>query len=33
MLIDELELVDFGYAPPFSAVWDLIHIAARRAAS
>lgn len=28
----ELAWVDLGYAPPFSGVWDLIHIAARRAA-
>jgi NADPH-dependent 2,4-dienoyl-CoA reductase/sulfur reductase-like enzyme len=33
MSIDELAWVDFAYAPPFSSVWDLIHIAARRAAS
>ena len=33
MPIDELAWVDLAYAPPFSAVWDLIHIAARRAAS
>jgi NADPH-dependent 2,4-dienoyl-CoA reductase/sulfur reductase-like enzyme len=32
MPIDELAWVDLAYAPPFSAVWDLIHIAARRAA-
>lgn len=31
--IDELAWVDFAYAPPFSGVWDLIHIAARRAAA
>ena len=28
----ELAWVDLAYAPPFSGVWDLIHIAARRAA-
>jgi NADPH-dependent 2,4-dienoyl-CoA reductase/sulfur reductase-like enzyme len=33
MPIDDLAWVDLAYAPPFSAVWDLIHIAARRAAS
>jgi pyruvate/2-oxoglutarate dehydrogenase complex dihydrolipoamide dehydrogenase (E3) component len=33
MSIDELAWVDLAYAPPFSGVWDLIHIAARRAAS
>ena len=32
MSIDELAWVDLAYAPPFSSVWDLIHIAARRAA-
>ncbi|MGH8959255.1 MAG: FAD-dependent oxidoreductase [Acidimicrobiia bacterium] len=32
MSIDDLAWVDLAYAPPFSAVWDLIHIAARRAA-
>ena len=30
--VDELAWADFAYAPPFSGVWDLIHIAARRAA-
>lgn len=25
--VDELAWVDFGYAPPFSGVWDVIHIA------
>ena len=33
MSIDELAWVDLAYAPPFSSVWDLIHIAARRASS
>ena len=33
MSIDELAWIDLAYAPPFSSVWDLIHIAARRAAS
>lgn len=28
----ELAWVDLAYAPPFSGVWDLIHIASRRAA-
>jgi NADPH-dependent 2,4-dienoyl-CoA reductase/sulfur reductase-like enzyme len=32
MTADELSWVDLAYAPPFSGVWDLIHIAARRAA-
>jgi pyruvate/2-oxoglutarate dehydrogenase complex dihydrolipoamide dehydrogenase (E3) component len=27
----ELAWVDLAYAPPFSGVWDLIHVAARRA--
>lgn len=29
---EELAWVDLAYAPPFSGVWDLIHIAAREAA-
>ena len=29
---EELSWVDLAYAPPFSGVWDLIHVAARRAA-
>lgn len=33
MSIDELAWIDLAYAPPFSSVWDLIQIAARRAAS
>jgi NADPH-dependent 2,4-dienoyl-CoA reductase/sulfur reductase-like enzyme len=32
MTASELSWVDLAYAPPFSGVWDLIHIAARRAA-
>jgi NADPH-dependent 2,4-dienoyl-CoA reductase/sulfur reductase-like enzyme len=32
MTASELAWVDLAYAPPFSGVWDLIHIAARRAA-
>ena len=32
MTADELAWADLAYAPPFSGVWDLIHIAARRAA-
>jgi NADPH-dependent 2,4-dienoyl-CoA reductase/sulfur reductase-like enzyme len=32
MTAEELSWVDLAYAPPFSAVWDLVHIAARRAA-
>jgi NADPH-dependent 2,4-dienoyl-CoA reductase/sulfur reductase-like enzyme len=32
MTAAELAWVDLAYAPPFSGVWDLIHIAARRAA-
>ncbi|HEX5671253.1 MAG TPA: FAD-dependent oxidoreductase [Acidimicrobiia bacterium] len=32
MTAAELSWVDLAYAPPFSGVWDLIHIAARRAA-
>lgn len=31
MTADELAWVDLAYAPPFSGVWDLIHIAARKA--
>jgi hypothetical protein len=27
----ELSMVDFGYSPPFSGVWDAIHIAANQA--
>jgi NADPH-dependent 2,4-dienoyl-CoA reductase/sulfur reductase-like enzyme len=30
---DDLAWTDLAYAPPFSGVWDLIHIAARRAGS
>ncbi len=33
MTAEELAWTDLAYAPPFSGVWDLIHIAARRAAS
>ncbi|HKX75446.1 MAG TPA: FAD-dependent oxidoreductase [Acidimicrobiia bacterium] len=32
MTAEELAWVDLSYAPPFSGVWDIIHIAARRAA-
>jgi len=32
MTAEELSWVDLAYAPPFSGVWDLVHIAARRAA-
>ena len=32
MTAHELAWADLAYAPPFSGVWDLIHIAARRAA-
>ena len=32
MTAENLSWVDLAYAPPFSGVWDLIHIAARRAA-
>jgi len=32
MTAEELAWVDLAYAPPFSGVWDLVHIAARRAA-
>jgi NADPH-dependent 2,4-dienoyl-CoA reductase/sulfur reductase-like enzyme len=32
MTTEELSWVDLAYAPPFSGVWDLVHIAARRAA-
>ena len=31
MTAEELSWVDLAYAPPFGAVWDLVHIAARRA--
>ena len=31
MTAGELAWADLAYAPPFSGVWDLIHIAARRA--
>lgn len=32
MGVEDLAWVDLAYAPPFSGVWDLVHIAARRAA-
>ena len=32
MTVQDLAWVDLAYAPPFSGVWDLIHIAARNAA-
>jgi NADPH-dependent 2,4-dienoyl-CoA reductase/sulfur reductase-like enzyme len=32
MSAEELSWVDLAYAPPFGGVWDLVHIAARRAA-
>ena len=32
MTAEDLSWVDLAYAPPFGGVWDLIHIAARRAA-
>ena len=32
MTAEELSWVDLAYAPPFSGVWDIIHIAARKAA-
>lgn len=32
MAADDLEWVDFAYAPPFAPVWDLMAIAARKAA-
>ncbi len=32
MTAEELSWTDLAYAPPFSGVWDLIHIAARKAA-
>ncbi|MGQ0849359.1 MAG: FAD-dependent oxidoreductase [Actinomycetota bacterium] len=32
MTAAELAWLDLAYAPPFSGVWDLIHVAARRAA-
>jgi NADPH-dependent 2,4-dienoyl-CoA reductase/sulfur reductase-like enzyme len=32
MTAEDLAWTDLAYAPPFSGVWDLIHIAARRAA-
>lgn len=28
VVAEQLRIVDFGYAPPFSTVWDVIHIAA-----
>ena len=33
MTAEDLAWADLAYAPPFSGVWDLIHIAARRAAA
>ena len=32
MTVQDLAWVDLAYAPPFSGVWDLIHISARNAA-
>jgi NADPH-dependent 2,4-dienoyl-CoA reductase/sulfur reductase-like enzyme len=32
MTVQDLAWVDLAYAPPFSGVWDLIHIAARNTA-
>ena len=32
MSAEDLAWVDLAYAPPFSGVWDIIHIAARKAA-
>jgi NADPH-dependent 2,4-dienoyl-CoA reductase/sulfur reductase-like enzyme len=32
MTTEDLSWVDLAYAPPFSGVWDLVHVAARRAA-
>lgn len=32
MTVDEIIDLDLGYAPPFSGVWDAVHIAARKAA-
>ncbi len=32
MTADDLSWLDLAYAPPFSGVWDIIHIAARKAA-
>ena len=31
MTTDELGMVDLAYAPPFSGVWDAVHIAANAA--
>ena len=33
MTVQDLEWVDFAYAPPFAPVWDLMAIAARKAAA
>lgn len=33
MTVDDIIDLDLGYAPPFSGVWDAVHIAARKAAS
>lgn len=33
MTVDEIVDLDLAYAPPFSGVWDAVHIAARNAAS
>ena len=33
MTVDDVIDLDLGYAPPFSGVWDPVHIAARRAAA
>jgi pyruvate/2-oxoglutarate dehydrogenase complex dihydrolipoamide dehydrogenase (E3) component len=32
MTVDEVIDLDLGYAPPFSNVWDAVHIAARKGA-
>ncbi len=32
MTVEEVAMLDLGYAPPFSPVWDPVLIAARKAA-
>jgi hypothetical protein len=33
MTVDDLIDLDLAYAPPFSGVWDAVHLAARQAAA
>ena len=31
MTVDEMSMLDLGYAPPYSPVWDPVLVAARKA--